>query len=739
MATHAIALGASISAAIAAGAAGDTYTFANGVYYGQSYTPNVGDIFIRHPSGTTISGAWNITSWTNVSANWYRATQGLSDANGATQTNIPLPNNTPETIWRGTATISGTTISVVTTTAGTFRAPSGTEGLSLYGNGLAAATVVTGATTVSPSQTVSVARPMILVTQAFESAGNGVAANDPLAYLSEELFVDGARYTRIQAAAVPVAPGASQWFFDYANSSININLATPTSHLIEYSCTTAMCNVGTGSLFTMYGIKFEKYARWEQAAILTFPDGRVRLIDCDGVFNSGCAVNCGDSGSYEIIGGHYSDNGANAIIGSPHSGLIQDAEVARNNGSNRLSIGWQAGGIKLTGSHDTRIIGCNVHDNGGTGIWLDISCLRDTIAYNTVRNNAASGIATEISFLTTIAHNTVANNGSAEIFYPNSSGVVIVDNDITVGLGHGAQGRVGGGICTLNVARSSASTVAACSFTGTITSGGSTLAVSALTGAVAAGMAVHGSGLLPGSFIVQQLTGTAGSTGNYRLNQPQPALTGRAMVGFVETSGMLWEARNSRVLRNRITHLDAVGALNGIGIDQAIVGGSNDYWDFNTYYTPNNTSSYWNRSTDAGVDTTYTWAAYQAAGFEPNSTNVVGVAPGIAAPPNPSPYLRSMQGPVTLAPLDILTVTTGGTAVNAFSAGHVTAGGKIQNPPTASTSLGINQNGTASGTTDNGGTRFYKPGAFCWLAPSSNAVSVISSDSAHPFAGEGWT
>jgi hypothetical protein len=93
----------------------------------------------------------------------------------------------------------------------------------------------------------------------------------------------------------------------------------------------------------------------------------------------------------------------------------------------------------------------------------------------------------------------------------------------------------------------------------------------------------------------------------------------------------------------------------------------------------------------------------------------------------------------TIVALDIATVTTGGTAVNALSAGHATAGGFIKNPENATQNLGINQITTASGTTSNGSTFFIVPGETFPLAASGNAVSVISSDSSHPFAGEGWT
>lgn len=96
-----------------------------------------------------------------------------------------------------------------------------------------------------------------------------------------------------------------------------------------------------------------------------------------------------------------------------------------------------------------------------------------------------------------------------------------------------------------------------------------------------------------------------------------------------------------------------------------------------------------------------------------------------------SPALR------TLVTLDVKTVTTGGTAVTAIAAGNRTAGGFIQNPPSATVNLCINEIGAASGTTSSGDTTCIVPGQSYAVAPASTAVSVISSDSTHPFSGYG--
>jgi len=91
----------------------------------------------------------------------------------------------------------------------------------------------------------------------------------------------------------------------------------------------------------------------------------------------------------------------------------------------------------------------------------------------------------------------------------------------------------------------------------------------------------------------------------------------------------------------------------------------------------------------------------------------------------------------TIVPLDVATVTTGGTAVTALSAGHRTAGGFLYNPIGATINLCINEQGTASGTTSAGALTCIQPGQSYTLAPTAGAVSVITSDNSHPFSGYG--
>lgn len=108
-----------------------------------------------------------------------------------------------------------------------------------------------------------------------------------------------------------------------------------------------------------------------------------------------------------------------------------------------------------------------------------------------------------------------------------------------------------------------------------------------------------------------------------------------------------------------------------------------------------------------------------------------------AAPIQAPAQQATAPGQRSLVTLDIKTVTTGGTAVAAIAAGNRTAGGLLCNPVGATINLGINEIGTAVGTTASGDTSFIVPGQCYNVAPASTAVSVISSDSTHPFSGYG--
>jgi hypothetical protein len=104
---------------------------------------------------------------------------------------------------------------------------------------------------------------------------------------------------------------------------------------------------------------------------------------------------------------------------------------------------------------------------------------------------------------------------------------------------------------------------------------------------------------------------------------------------------------------------------------------------------------------------------------------------------NPMPTATT-SGSLTIVPLDVATVTTGGTAVTALAAGHRNKGGFLLNPSAATVDLCINEQATAAGTVSAGALLCISAGQTYTLSPSALGVSVVTSDSAHPFAGQGY-
>jgi Right handed beta helix region len=84
--------------------------------------------------------------------------------------------------------------------------------------------------------------------------------------------------------------------------------------------------------------------------------------------------------------------------------LIEGNEVAYNNHAG-YSWWWEAGGSKFCFTSDMVVRDNYVHHNRGPGLWTDIDNIRTVYENNRVTDNAASGIAHEISYDAVIRNN----------------------------------------------------------------------------------------------------------------------------------------------------------------------------------------------------------------------------------------------------------------------------------------------------------------------------------------------
>ncbi len=95
----------------------------------------------------------------------------------------------------------------------------------------------------------------------------------------------------------------------------------------------------------------------------------------------------------------------------------------------------------------------------------------------------------------------------------------------------------------------------------------------------------------------------------------------------------------------------------------------------------------------------------------------------------------TVPGSLQIVPLDIATVTTGGTAVTALNAGNAAAGGWLVTSNAAG--ICVNINGVA-GTATTGDTTCVAQNQAYYIPPTFHPVSVNSSASSVNFGGNGF-
>ncbi len=162
------------------------------------------------------------------------------------------------------------------------------------------------------------------------------------------------------------------------------------------------------------------------------------LEDMNVHHNYGDGVFVGDGGRlYNVVStdNHWLGLGAHGRnIG------VFGGEVARNSlGLSDGDVNDHAGGMKFVKVEDVVVSGLYAHDNGGPGIWFDITA-RDVIIENSLAtDNQRNGIFYEISYDAVIRNNTLLRNGWGDPGYVNGdpwlwgSGILIgTSRNVTV-------------------------------------------------------------------------------------------------------------------------------------------------------------------------------------------------------------------------------------------------------------------------------------------------------------------
>jgi len=251
----------------------------------------------------------------------------------------------------------------------------------------------------------------------------------------EELFFDGVRLRHV-ASKAEVRPGT--WYFDYGADRIYL-ADDPAGHLVETSVADYAFSGGASGV-VIENLTVVRYANPAQLGAIDASRARGWVIgSVDASFNHGAGVSLGPGSRLHDSKMTYNGQiGLHAFDGSQGAPiLIEDNEIAHNPQLG-YNWGWEAGGMKITGSTGTIVCNNWVHDNAGPGIWFDGFNHASTIESNLVEHNNNIGIFYEISYgPTEIRWNISRNNGAGQpgaagagILIANSREVTVTGNAV---------------------------------------------------------------------------------------------------------------------------------------------------------------------------------------------------------------------------------------------------------------------------------------------------------------------
>lgn len=263
----------------------------------------------------------------------------------------------------------------------------------------------------------------------------------PACYYPEDLFFDSLPLTRVSSVS-SVGPG--EWYLDYATGTVYVG-SDPSDHATEMSALRAAFQ-GSASDVTISNLTIEKYA-----SIAGY--GAIEALSPSGAPSSDWVVESDDlllnhgmglrvSNGMVVRDNKIRDNGQMGLGGSGNNILIEGNAIYKNDYAGYY-FGWESGGAKVDYySKNVTFKDNNVYDNGGPGLWADISDDDFLFENNHTTGNIEAGILYEISYHATIRDNVIEDDGygsphgtsiwfGSGILISNSSDVNVHDNTVT--------------------------------------------------------------------------------------------------------------------------------------------------------------------------------------------------------------------------------------------------------------------------------------------------------------------
>jgi parallel beta-helix repeat protein len=266
-------------------------------------------------------------------------------------------------------------------------------------------------------------------------------ASDQRCKLPEQVYIDGSPQYQLATGSTPAAGQFA------LNASRQVVLGTdPTSKTVEVTTRQSILKAGASGV-TVKGLDMRHSGNQAQTgAVSNNGFNNFTLEGCSVLYGHGCNVNMSDATGQKLIDTIINYAGQLGL-GSDHASIeVTGGEMAYNN-TEEFSSGFEAGALKVTdqGSagdvNNVLFDGVHVHDNDGSGIWIDIDVRNTTIQNNRIHDNIGFGIFFEVSDGAEIANNIAYNNGTeisgwgwgAQIGVINSRNVEVHDNVVAWG------------------------------------------------------------------------------------------------------------------------------------------------------------------------------------------------------------------------------------------------------------------------------------------------------------------
>ncbi|MQA28772.1 MAG: hypothetical protein GEU82_02885 [Luteitalea sp.] len=230
------------------------------------------------------------------------------------------------------------------------------------------------------------------------------------------------------------------FYFDYNNDQIYF-ADNPDGRRVEASVTPSAFESGANNV-TVSGLTVEKYANIaQQGAIHAARGTGWRVTNNQVRWTHGTGIRIGTQA--QVLGNNVHHNGQLGIGGSGDDALVADNEIAYNNTS-RFEVPWEGAATKFMGTRNLVVRGNWVHHNHGVGLWTDNDNINTLYEGNTSDDNEWMGILHEISYSAVIRNNVVRRNGWAFSAYIWGAGILITASPDVEIVGNYLEGNADG-------------------------------------------------------------------------------------------------------------------------------------------------------------------------------------------------------------------------------------------------------------------------------------------------------